>query len=323
MKSLYKYIYMYAIIIATLFSCSDDVKDDSSIYQGTYLGSNLELTISGVQTTGKVLGINKKGELILQYIIPGESVIDIPLTLKGEWLEGSAAITNGSVNAKGYVKDKKLNMSLAINITSPIVGTWQMSPLKTDTEGAIISSPIYINAQPANTIVNFMGKEITLYELSNQLETMLGNYAAVIESVTFKEDGFIVFKYRDSKLASLPEGYIQYSIKDNTIYIMPNLIKIFELTNATTESRSEMEVVSEILSMLTEGAPLTWNIDNNNLTIYATKKIINPYFVMLKELLPLLPIDNEWVKTVDEYFPYIYKIFQTTTTVDIGVSLTK
>ena len=75
--------------------------------------------------------------------------------------------------------------------------------------------------------------------------------------------------------------------------------------------------------MLTEGAPLTWNIDNNNLTIYATKKIINPYFVMLKELLPLLPIDNEWVKTVDEYFPSIYKIFQTMTTVDIGVSLTK
>ena len=324
MKSLYRHIWILFFIIGTLISCSDDKnKNDASIYQGTYLGSNLELTISGVETTGKILGINNKGELILQYIIPGESVLDIPLTQNGGWLEGSTSINNGTVYAKGLIKDKKLIMDLTINITSPIIGKWELQPLNINSEGVVISSPIYVNAQPAASVINFMDKEMTLGELDNALEEVLGKYAQVIESITFKEDGYLIITFANSAIGTLPAGLIQYYIKDDLIYIMPNLIKLFTLTTSVTESRSEMEVISEIFNLLTEGIPFVWNIDNNTLKIFTTKQMMSPYFIILKELLPLLPSDNEWVKIVDEYFPDIYKIFETVTKFDFGVSLKK
>ena len=288
MKSLYKHLFLYVFIIISICSCSyDKNKNDASIYQGTYLASNLELTISCVETTGKILGINNKGDLILQSIIPGETAIDIPLTHNNGWLEGATSIANGTVYAKGMIKDKKLTMDLTISITSSIVGTWQLAPLEINSEGIVQSSPIYVNAQPADETISIMDKTMTLGELDNTLEAVLGKYAQILSSITFTDDGYVVFTYTNSKLLSLPKGYIQYYIKDDLIYIMPNLTKIFALTNKTTESRSEIEVVAEILNLLTEGVPFVWSLEDNSLKIFTNKQMISPYFMIIKELLPL------------------------------------
>ena len=78
MKSTNYYIWIIFFSITLLCGCSKD-KDEVSPLQGTYLGSNLELSINGVTLNNRVVGINNDGALILQYIIPGEVVIDIPL----------------------------------------------------------------------------------------------------------------------------------------------------------------------------------------------------------------------------------------------------
>ena len=189
---------MIAFVFFLFANCSDDKdKDNIAMYQGTYLGNNLELTINGIQTTGKVLGINNKRELILQYIVPGESVIDIPLTEKNGWLEGSYSLSNGSVLAKGILKDKKLIMDLTIQVPNALIGEWDLVPFKENENQEVISSPIFVNATPPDASVNFLDKTMTVAIFDNLLESILGKYAQAIKSISFKENGYVDFIFTD------------------------------------------------------------------------------------------------------------------------------
>ncbi len=316
------YIWIMIFTIALISGCSKD-KDDVSNLQGTYLGSNLELSINGVSMKNKVVGINNAGTLILQYIIPGEAVVDIPLNDNNGKLSGETSISSGTVSALGTLCKGKLTVDLTIKINSPIIGTWNLAPLKSNANGAITSSPIYIDAEPSSATVSFLGKELTLAELSNMLEGILGKYAQIIQSVTFREDGFVVATFAESTLGTTPVGLIQYCVKNGMLYLMPNISEMHVLVTNETESRSELDVLSEILNLLTEGIPFMYSIKDSELQIYTNKQIMQPYFEILKEILPFLPDDNSLIKILKTYFPDIYSLINNCTKLSIGIICNK
>ena len=130
MKAYWKYMWVLICTVGMCVGCSNDKdKNGADRYEGTYLGSNLELTINGVEMTGRVLGISNKGTLILQYIIPGETVVDIPLTATNDSFEGTAPITDGTVYVQGSVKNGKLTANLTITTSNALIGTWDLLPL--------------------------------------------------------------------------------------------------------------------------------------------------------------------------------------------------
>ena len=237
MKSNFFYIWILILTTALICSCSKD-KDDVSTLQGTYIGSNLELSINGIPMKNRVIGINNVGTLILQYIIPGEAVVDIPLTNNNGNLSGETSITNGIISAEGTLNNGKLTIDVTIKISNPIIGTWNLAPLKSNANDVIISSPVFINAEPSSATVSFLDKELTLGELSNMLEGVLSEYAQAIQSITFREDGFAIATFANSTSNSTPIGFIQYYVKDDMIYVMPNLSDIYTSITNETESRA-------------------------------------------------------------------------------------
>lgn len=319
MKSTNYYIWIIFFSITLLCGCSKD-KDEVSPLQGTYLGSNLELSINGVTLNNRVVGINNDGALILQYIIPGEVVIDIPLNNNNGKLSGETTISSGTISVQGELNKGKLIIDITYKINNPIIGTWDLSPLKTNVNNDIISSPVFIDAEPASATVSFLGKELTLAEISYMLESFLSEYLKAIKSITFRDDGFVVATFLDSKLGSTPVGLIQYCVKNKMLYLMPNLSEIYVLITNETQSRSELDVLSEILNLLTEGIPFIYNIENNELKIYTNKQIMLPYFEILKEILPFLPDDNRLIKTIETYFSDIYSLINNCTKFSIGIT---
>ena len=322
MKSTNYYIWIIFFSITLLCGCSKD-KDEVSPLQGTYLGSNLELSINGVTLNNRVVGINNDGALILQYIIPGEVVIDIPLNNNNGKLSGETSISSGTISVQGELNKGKLIIDITYKINNPIIGTWDLSPLKTNVNNDIISSPVFIDAEPASATVSFLGKELTLAEISYMLESFLSEYLKAIKSITFRDDGFVVATFSDSKLGSTPVGLIQYCVKNKMLYLMPNLSDIYVLITNETQSRSELDVLSEILNLLTEGIPFIYNIENNELKIYTNKQIMLPYFEILKEILPFLPDDNRLIKTIETYFSDIYSLVNNCTKFSIGITCDK
>ena len=104
---------------------------------------------------------------------------------------------------------------------------------------------------------------------------------------------------------------------------MPNLSEIYVLITNETQSRSELDVLREILNLLTEGIPFIYNIENNELKIYTNKQIMIHYFEILKEILPFLPDDNRLIKTIETYFSDIYSLVNNCTKFSIGITCDK
>ncbi len=306
-----------------MMACSSDHdKNSASEYQGTYLGANLDFSINGVAMKGKALGINEKGELILQYIIPGETVVDIPLSQTDGWLQGSKQLSDGSIDARGRVENKKLFMNINIKVDSPIVGKWKPVPFIMNQQ-QIVSSPVYVNASPADAIIEFMGKKMSVAELTYVLEKGLSQYILPIESLNFNEDGFLTVSFVKSPIKDLLKGLLQYYTKDNTLYLYINLPEIYSLSTSDIQSRAEMEVITQILNLMTEGIPMSYSVSGNKLTVYLNEEALATYMAIIKELLPLLPNDNNWVKEFKAIFPDLYNIFNVVKDFEIGMELEK
>lgn len=322
MKTFTYSLLIFLSILCFMNSCSDD-KDTASAYEGTYLGSNLELSINNVQMKNRVLGINENGSLILQYIIPGQAVVDVPLTKVGDWLEGSANFTHGSVSARGIVKSGKMMMDLTIKVENSLIGTWHLAPYELNEKGGVISSPIFLSVQPADALINIDGKEIPVSIICELIEKNLGKYAQVLSSITFRDDTFIAFTLKDNNVETSSWGIMQYYVKDNLLYILPNLTELFLRSTYEVESRSEVDMIVEVLNLLTEGIPLAYVEDNGTLKVFTTKDLIMPYLAIMNELLPLLPEDNSWVKLIKDYFPQVEAFMNGCTQFDFGIALTK
>lgn len=320
-------LFLFALICSmSLFTaCSND--DDQPDYTGTYKSDALELSISGVKMTSSEVAVNNN-VLTLKGVVPGLATVDIPLTVNGTEIEGTNSISNGTVSVKGSVKDatvatkadataKMMTLDVTIEYTSNGVGTWNLLPYTQEDE-VLISSPILVEAESASGTVPFFGMEQPVAAFQNFLSSILGSYAQEIKSITLRADGFIVATYADSKKGDTPLGLVQYYIKDNMIYVIPNL----SMLNAIMPTSRAIDL-GQIMEMLSNGLPLIYSVDNGNLKVYVTKDMITPYLTLIEELLPLLPAENDIVAMLNMYFAPVKGAIDSCSKFNMGLLMKK
>lgn len=320
-------LFLFALICSmSLFTaCNND--DDQPDYTGSYAGDALELSVSGVKMTSSEVAVNGN-ILTLKNVVPGLATVDVPLTVNGTEIEGTNSISNGSVSVKGSVKDavaatkagvtgKVMALEVSIKYTGNEVGTWNLLPYTQDGD-VLTSSPILVEAESASGTVPFFGMEQPVAAFQSFLSGILGAYAQEIKSITLREDGFIVATYADSKKGDTPVGLVQYYIKDNMIYVIPNLSMIGEIMPTSRAIN-----LGEIMEMLSNGLPLIYSVDNGNLKVYVTKEMIAPYLTLIEELLPLLPAENELVMMLNMYFPSVKGAIDSCSKFNMGLLMKK
>ena len=214
-------------------------------------------------------------------------------------------------------------LKLTVTTINHTTGTWQLPPFKTHAAAAITSYAIFVDAQPADVVVSLSGKNLTLAELCELVEALLGKYSQIVNNITFNDDGFVTASFADEALDVTPNGLMQYYVANNQLHLLPNLSEIFALATSYTQSRAETDAISEILNLLTEGIPFIYELKGSSLKIYITKDMILPYLEILKELLPYLPDDNSLVKLLKAYFPQVYGVIDACTELQIGIVLEK
>ncbi len=318
----YQLVLILTLCLAAACSSDDNKDKDSSSYAGTYTGDNLNMTVSGVTMSGKEATISDTGVLTLKNVVPGQASIDITLTDTNGALQGSTTFTGGSVSVSGNVDKSKLNLAVTIQMSNALIGTWNLLPYTVDTStGALTSTPIFLDITPADLSVTFMGNTMTSTQFATSIEFLLGNYAQGMTSVTFDADGFMTATFATGIKATCPKGLMQYYVSDKMIYFIPNL----EAIMAIASTRADMSNLLNLINQLTvEGIPLLFTVSGNSLQISITKEMIMPYLEIFNSaILPLLPTDNETVALLKELFPELYVIINSSTSLVMGMSLTK
>lgn len=326
MKKVLTY-FMSAMMSISLFTgCSSDDKEEiQPDHTGIYSGDKLDLEISDIDIENAEAVINGK-TLTIKNSIPGEESVEIPVTVKGNVIEGSVTNSNRAISVKGVFKDvtkvvgQELELEVTLKYTNSIVGVWNFTPFKQGEDGSFVSSPVFVDVtSPEGTVPMelFPGfvQNVPDQTYEQFLGGMLGAYAQELKSLNFREDGFIVASYTDPSKADTPLGAVRYFVKGGMVYLIPNTSMIMD-----GMTRAGMDDVAE---MLTNGIPLILEIEGDALKAYVTKEMMAPFVELLDMILPSLPEDNSLVAMLNQYYPLFKEPFTLCSQYNMGMTLAK
>lgn len=282
-------LYLFALIcsVSVFTGCSDD---DAPDYSGTYKGETLVLKLAGDTLEKKEVVING-AEIVLKNVILGEESTKIPVTFDGTTFKGSDAGENRTVSIEGSIENLIMTAEVTMKITSPIVGKWAISTEIDEDGSKHVTDGIYFDLDEDKTYDFFFSSydpKTYAKEFNNTVGGILGG---LLFDITLKEDGTIVATYNagspldpsKTDIKESPANAVRYYIKDNQIYLVPNLEVLM--------SKSDNGI--NIGALLENGIPLNLNISgDDNFIAYVTKEQMAPFMVILKPMVENLPNDG-------------------------------
>lgn len=327
-------LFLFALICSmSLFTaCNNDDDDDLSPYAGDYKEASLKLSIGEVPMIGKEVTLNGD-KMVLKGVVPGETALEIPVTIKSGAIEGSSVTDAREVTVTGAIDaNKVMSLTVGLKLKNKVIGKWDLVPFTEEYddeawESVVTSTPISVKAVSPDGKVPFIGgMDIPTAKFESFMSGVLGAYAQVLKDITFREDGFIVATVKGTNGAAdttSPVGVAQYYVKDNMIYVIANLSSIMGVTRAN----AGMSDIEKVLTMLTTtGMPLVLEVKDNALHAYVTKEMMSPFVGLIEMLLPLLS-DMEGMEDIagllNMYFPMFKGAFDKCTEFNIGLKLEK
>lgn len=282
-------LYLFALIcsVSLFTACSDD---DAPDYSGTYKGETLVLKLAGETLEEKEVVLNST-EIVLKDVILGEESTTIPVTFDGTKFTGSNVGDNRTVSIEGSIENLKMTAEVTMKITSPIVGKWAISSEIDEDGSKRVTDGIYFDLDKDKTYDFFFSPydaETYAKEFNNTVGGLLGG---LLVDITLKEDGTIVATYNagnpldPSKLEikESPANAVRYYIKDNQIYLVPNMDVLMAKSDNTID----------IAAILKNGLPLNLIVSgDDNFVAYVTKAQMVPFVGFLKPLINNLPDDG-------------------------------
>lgn len=353
-KNLLLKLFYVSCLFAFLASCDDDGYHESDRLTANYSNkladgdaANLSLSYSGAELIGKSVYFKtsdaKTADITLLDILPGEreaSIKNIALTSAegGYTFAGNATAASGiRFEYSGKIEEGKLaveikNVQLPSNaITAQ--GKWYTLPYtgeqstETDPETGIR----YANVTYG---VHFHSDNADVSSVASLIEAIGGNIlGSVLRNVNFLPDGNITARYGsmpqvdnfmgylmplpirpESDYTESPLNLITYYVKDNAVYITPNIDMIIRLIqsnqSAAATRAAEVSDYLEIYKLLnrwvTTGIRLNINDDiqleelfadyyikhRGDMILYMDKEEVAPLFPLLPLLPGLIPDDN-------------------------------
>ncbi|MDM8256114.1 DUF4925 domain-containing protein [Phocaeicola barnesiae] len=266
-------------------------------------GSKATLTISGVLDLSSFTGLmnsreNASATLAAPGVIPGQTTtnLTVDLTVSGDEVsfKGTTDQDGCTIAYEGSASEGGLTLNL--NVTMPandLTGaTWTISgeaPIhfvwESDKQISIVPGMLDM---PIGDIINLALSFPLLGE-----QTVNGALTQVFHSVTFGTDGNITAEYKknmtDAEWATSPLNVAQYTANSGSLrlFLNPSMI-IANIQNAGLSRSTTSDILANlmpvVLPMLSQGVPMKYVIEDNNMKVYLGTDVLLP---LLEALAPM------------------------------------
>ena len=310
--------------------CSDDDdKVESPVGETTFTEDNgLVLTYSGEPMLGKQVQFTPQGDkavIMLSSIgadlsglvrstgqstgtgiIPGESatILNVDLNINGDKVtfEGTSTQNGSQIAYKGEATTG--SMKLDLNVTMPTNAltntSWSLVPLSA--KDATV--PLHIVWKSTHTVQMEGIIKMMIPMIPIEGQTIPKLLSAVLGKVTFLPDGNIQAEYKDNPtdeaFKTSPLNLAMYTVVNNQVLVHLNLNQIMAITaNPGTRASLEEalpELIAIVLPMLTNGIPVSYTQDGDNMAFYLGYDVLAPLLNVAAKLME----DEEMKATVIE-----------------------
>ena len=324
--------YLFALIcsVSLFTSCSDDDdKVESPVGETTFTEDNgLVLTYSGEPMLGKQVQFTPQGNkavIMLSSIgadlsglvrstgqstgtgiIPGESatILNVDLNINGDKVtfEGTSTQNGSQIAYKGEATTG--SMKLDLNVTMPTNAltntSWSLVPLSSKEP----TVPLHIVWKSTHTVQMEGIIKMMIPMIPIEGQTIPKLLSAVLGKVTFLPDGNIQAEYKDNPtdeaFKTSPLNLAMYTVVNNQVLVHLNLNQIMAITaNPGTRASLEEalpELIAIVLPMLTNGIPVSYTQDGDNMAFYLGYDVLAPLLNVAAKLME----DEEMKATVIE-----------------------
>lgn len=324
--------YAFALIcsVSLFTSCSDDDdKVESPVGETTFTEDNgLVLTYSGEPMLGKQVQFTPQGDKAVitlsstgadlsgivrstgqstgTGIIPGESatILNVDLNIDGDKVtfEGTSTQNGSQIAYKGEATTS--SMKLDLNVTMPANAltntSWNLVPLSS--KDATV--PLHIVWESTHTVQMEGIIKMMIPMIPIEGQTIPKLLSAVLGKVTFLPDGNIQAEYKDNPtdeaFKTSPLNLAMYTVANNQALVHLNLNQIMAIT-ANPDTRASLEealpeLIAIVLPMLTNGIPVSYTQDGDNMAFYLGYDVLAPLLNVAAKLME----DEEMKATVIE-----------------------
>ncbi|WP_455586676.1 DUF4925 domain-containing protein [Bacteroides sp.] len=273
-------LFCVTCLFISLVSCSDDGYHESDKLTANYsnkladgTAANLSLSYSGTELIGKSIYFKtsdtKTADITLLDILPGERetpIVNVTLTPaeSGYIFSGKATGISGiNFSYNGKIEDGKLTVNVSdVQLPAHAITTqkkWYTVPYTlNDTQGTDPETGITYNNVMYG--VHFHSDSKAASSLASLAEAVGGNIlGSVLRNVYFHPDGNITARYApmpqvdgflgyimplpirpESDYSLSPLNLVTYYVKDNFLYVVPNIDMIIRLvqSNRNAETRA-------------------------------------------------------------------------------------
>ena len=341
-------------LLGLFSSCEEDLPGLGKEANTTFSDDNLTLTYSGSEmlgkqvefytTNGETATLMLTGTLDLSLllsetdlnvtglapgVIPSEiqtTIENVPLTLSEDGstytFSGTDTQYGRTLTYSGEVSTER--MTLALDVVMPeneLTGTWNFP--QANGIGMVWES---------DATINVGGMEIPTSTAAGLVGTVLSPVlSGMVQSFTFGEDGNISVSYLKSgatEWQSSPLNLAMYYVMDGRMYLQLNVTQIVATAQSTrADISSLLSMLEGLMGYLSEGIPLTYSADGNELTLTLgteeTKAILNLLTIdfVREKVQGIIPEDYQtYVTPILENLP---EILDSTTTLELSLHLQK
>ena len=341
-------------LLGLFSSCEEDLPGLGKEANTTFSDDNLTLTYSGSEmlgkqvefytTNGETATLMLTGTLDLSLllsetdlnvtglapgVIPGEiqtTIENVPLTLSEDGstytFSGTDTQYGRTLTYSGEVSTER--MTLALDVVMPeneLTGTWNFP--QANGIGMVWES---------DATINVGGMEIPTSTAAGLVGTVLSPVlSGMVQSFTFGEDGNISVSYLKSgatEWQSSPLNLAMYYVMDGRMYLQLNVTQIVTTAQSTrADISSLLSMLEGLMGYLSEGIPLTYSADGNELTLTLgteeAKAILNILTIdfVREKVQGIIPEDYQtYVTPILENLP---EILDSTTTLELSLHLQK
>lgn len=249
-----------------LTSCDDDDNQP-----GVYKNDSLKIVMSGNTVTNSELKIDGT-TAIFKKLLPGEGELAIPVTLTANGFSGTAKNDTREVAVDAKILNGVADVTVTLTQTNVLAGN----------EYFTNAQSLSLDFATQKETITFGGKNYPSAVLP-QLVGVAGGpmLAGKLKSVRFGTDGNITGSIVQGDAVNLiPAGYAMYNIVDGKLFVSLNVEAIF--------SKSSLNPLEPVLSMLNNGIPLALTTNGNKASFTISREVLAPVASTLPYLFPLL-----------------------------------
>lgn len=309
-------------------------------FTGSYSADKNEITYNGVKSENGSISLKVTSEtaatITVNSMIPG-STVTIADGKASKAADSETYTISGSAKTAGYeisfegtvTPDKKMTGAVKYKILSPIVGKWgpkmgmqgAESIFKFASKTGTVTFPKEVVEMLPADLKPYFAEKMPDAQLVQTVKGLLGQFVPYLQYIEFTEGGDVNIAYTEMGKTDVQvlAGYINYFVKDNQVYLVPNLGKLMGMMSMSSKTKAWDP------STLFEGIPFDFNAANGTLNIWINHEVISGLVPTLGAFMPIIGsmLPPEQAGMITTIFSTVNSIVSESTQFEAGLVMTK